>query len=166
MPKTVRKHTISVLVENRPRVLARTAALFSRRGFNIDSLAVATTENPQVSRMTIMVTGDDAVLEQITKQLDKLVDVIKVLDHTGESLVTRELALVKINAEPEKRAEIIQITSIFRANIVDVAEQTFIIECTGGADKIDALLGMLEKFGVRELMRTGRVVLARGLQVT
>ena len=116
-----KKHTISVLVENRPRVLARTAALFSRRGFNIDSLAVSTTENPDISRMTIVVQGSDAVLEQITKQLNKVVDVIKVLDHTGEPLITRELALVKVNAEAKHRAEIMQIVSIFRGNIVDIA---------------------------------------------
>jgi len=160
------KHTISVLVENRPRVLARTAALFSRRGFNIDSLAVSTTEEPSISRMTIVVEGSDAVLEQITKQLNKLIDVIKVLDHTGESVVTRELALVKVNAEPRHRAEIMQIVDIFRGNIVDVAEKTFVIECTGTADKIDALKGLLEQYGIREMMRTGRIVLARGTRTT
>jgi len=161
-----KKHTISVLVENRPRVLARTAALFSRRGFNIDSLAVSTTEEPSISRMTIVVEGSDAVLEQITKQLNKLIDVIKVLDHTGEPVVTRELALVKVNAEPRHRAEIMQIVDIFRGNIVDVAEKTFVIECTGTADKIDALKGLLEQYGIREMMRTGRIVLARGTKTT
>jgi len=161
-----KKHTISVLVENRPRVLARTASLFSRRGFNIDSLAVSTTEDPSISRMTIVVEGSDAVLEQITKQLNKLVDVIKVLDHTDEPLVMRELALVKVNADPAARGEIMQIVDIFRGNIVDVAEKTFVIECTGTGDKIDAFLGMLEKYGVREMMRTGRIVLARGLKST
>jgi acetolactate synthase-1/3 small subunit len=161
-----KQHTISVLVENRPRVLARTASLFSRRGFNIDSLAVSTTEEPSISRMTIVVKGSDAVLEQITKQLNKLVDIIKVLDHTGESLVSRELALIKVNADPDCRAEIMQIAQIFRGNIVDVAEKTFIVECTGTADKIDALQGLLDKYGIREMMRTGRIVLARGLKTT
>ena len=160
------KHTISVLVENRPRVLARTAALFSRRGFNIDSLAVSTTEDASISRMTIVVEGSDAVLEQITKQLNKLIDVIKVLDHTGESVITRELALVKVNAEPRHRAEIMQIVDIFRGNIVDVGDKTFTIECTGTADKIDALKGLLEQYGIREMIRTGRIVLARGTKTT
>jgi acetolactate synthase I/III small subunit len=160
------KHTISVLVENRPRVLAHTASLFSRRGFNIDSLAVATTEDPTVSRMTIVVEGSSAILEQITKQLHKLIDVIKVLDHTGDAVVTRELALLKVNAEPRHRAEIMQIVSIFRGNIVDIAEKTFIIECTGNADKIDAFKVMLEPFGIKEMMRTGRIVLTRGARQT
>jgi acetolactate synthase I/III small subunit len=161
-----KKHTISVLVENRPRVLARTAALFSRRGFNIDSLAVSTTEDPDISRMTIVVEGSDAVLEQITKQLNKVVDVIKVLDHTGEPLITRELALVKVNAEPRHRAEIMQIVDIFRGNIVDIAEKTFVVEVTGNADKIDAFTGLLQQFGIKEMMRTGRIVLTRGAKIT
>jgi len=156
------KHTISVLVNNRPGVLTRTAALFSRRGFNIDSLAVSTTQDPDTSRMTIVVEGPDAILEQITKQLYKLLDVIKVLDHVGEPTVVRELALVKVNAEPSARAEIMQIVSIFRANIVDVSEDTFIVEVTGGADKIDAMTAMLRRFGIKEMMRTGRIVLSRG----
>ncbi len=156
------KHTISVLVNNRPGVLTRTAALFSRRSFNIDSLAVSTTQDPEVSRMTIVVEGPDAVLEQISKQLYKLMDVIKVLDHQGESTVVRELALLKVNAEPNTRAEIMQIVSIFRGNIVDVAENTFIIEVTGGAEKIDAFTNMVQRFGIKEMMRTGRIVLTRG----
>ena len=156
------KHTISVLVNNRPGVLARTAGLFARRGFNIDSLAVSTTQDPNVSRMTIVVQGPDAVLEQISKQLYKLLDVIKVLDHADESVVTRELALVKVDADPSVRGEIMQTVSIFRANIVDVSERTFTIEVTGGADKIDALVSLLQKYGIREMMRTGRIVLSRG----
>ncbi len=156
------KHTISVLVNNRPGVLTRTSALFSRRGFNIDSLAVSTTQDPELSRMTIVVDGPDAILEQITKQLYKLMDVIKVLDHQDEPCVVRELALLKVNAEPNMRAEIMQIVSIFRANIVDVAENTFVVEVTGGADKIDAITGMLRRFGIKEMMRTGRIVLSRG----
>ncbi len=156
------KHTISVLVNNRPGVLARTAGLFARRGFNIDSLAVSTTQDPNVSRMTIVVEGPDAVLEQISKQLYKLLDVIKVLDHQQESVVSRELALVKVDADPSVRGEIMQTVSIFRANIVDVSERTFTIEVTGGAEKIDALVNLLGKYGIREMMRTGRIVLSRG----
>jgi len=156
------KHTISVLVNNRPGVLARTAGLFSRRGFNIDSLAVSTTQDPETSRMTIVVDGPDAILEQISKQLYKLLDVIKVLDHQDEAVVVRELALIKVGAEPANRGEIMQIVSIFRGNIVDVSPQTFTIEVTGGADKVDALIGLLRKYGIKEMMRTGRIVLSRG----
>jgi acetolactate synthase-1/3 small subunit len=156
------KHTISVLVNNRPGVLARTAGLFARRGFNIDSLAVSTTQDPDVSRMTIVVEGPDAVLEQISKQLYKLLDVIKVLDHQDESVVSRELALVKVDAEPSVRGEIMQTVAIFRANIVDVSDRTFTIEVTGSAEKIDALTSLLRKYGIREMMRTGRIVLSRG----
>jgi len=156
------KHTISVLVNNRPGVLARTAGLFARRGFNIDSLAVSTTQDPAMSRMTIVVDGPDQILEQISKQLYKLMDVIRVLDHQEEAVVNRELALIKVDAEPGERAEIMQIVSIFRANIVDIAEKTFIIEVTGSADKVDALEKLLEKYGIREMMRTGRIVLSRG----
>ncbi len=156
------KHTITVLVSNRPGVLARTAGLFARRGFNIDSLAVSTTQDPDVSRMTIVVEGPDRVLEQISKQLYKLMDVIKVLDHKDELVVNRELALIKVDADAGTRAEIMQTVSIFRANIVDISDKTFIIEVTGSADKVDALTGLLERYGIREMMRTGRIVLSRG----
>lgn len=156
------KHTISVLVENKPGVLARTAGLFSRRGYNIESLAVSTTEDPETSRMTIVVDGPDWVLEQIQKQLYKLMDVIKVFDHTSDSVVSRELALIKVNAEPRVRAEIMQIADIFRANIVDVADRTFVVECTGSGEKIDALCKLLDQYGVKELVRTGRIVMVRG----
>jgi len=156
------KHTISVLVNNRPGVLARTASLFARRGFNIDSLAVSTTQDPDISRMTIVVEGPDAVLEQISKQLYKLLDVIKVLDHQDEAVVTRELALVKVNADAASRPEIMQTVAIFRANIVDISETTFTVECTGNADKIDAIISLLRKHGIKEMMRTGRIVLSRG----
>lgn len=156
------KHTISVLVNNQPGVLARTASLFARRGFNIDSLAVNTTQDPKVSRMTILVDGDDAALEQITKQLYKLLDVIKVLDHQNEAVVIRELGLVKVKASSSERGEIMQIANIFRANVVDVAEETFIVEATGSAEKIDALIDLLGKYGIKEMVRTGRVVLTRG----
>ena len=160
------KHTISVLVENRPRVLARVAGLFSRRGFNIESLAVSTTEDPTVSRMTIVVGGPETVLEQISKQLYKLMDVIKVMDHTGDPVVSRELSLLKVKAAPDDRAEIMQIAHVFRANIVDVGESTFILEVTGDEEKITALENLLRKFGIEEMVRTGRVVLVRGAKPT
>lgn len=161
------KHTISVLVENRPGVLARTASLFSRRGFNIDSLAVSTTEDPDTSRMTIVVDGPASVLEQISKQLYKLVDVIKVMDHTDDQVVARELALVKVHAaEPEKRAELMQIVDIFRAKIVDLGDKTIIIEATGNGDKIDALERLLSGYGIKEMVRSGQVVLVRGSKTT
>jgi acetolactate synthase-1/3 small subunit len=156
------KHTISVLVNNRPGVLARAAGLFARRGFNIDSLAVSTTQDSDLSRMTIVVEGPDEVLEQISKQLYKLMDVIKVLDHQDEAVVNRELALIKVNADPGTRGEIMQTVSIFRANIVDISDRTFIIEVTGSADKVDALIALLNKYGIKEMMRTGRIVLSRG----
>lgn len=156
------KHTISVLVNNRPGVLARAAGLFARRGYNIDSLAVSTTEDPDMSRMTIVVEGPDAVLEQISKQLYKLMDVIKVLDHQDEQVVNRELALIKVDADASVRGEIMQTVSIFRANIVDVSGRTFIVEVTGSADKVDALTNLLRKYGIKEMMRTGRIVLSRG----
>ena len=161
------KHTISVLVENKPGVLARTASLFARRCFNIDSLAVSTTEDPNVSRMTIVVMGPADILEQISKQLYKLIDVIKVLDHTDDSVVARELALIKVHAaESSKRAELLQVVSIFRANIVDLCEKTITIEATGSADKIDALERMLASYGIKEMVRTGKVVLVRGTKTT
>lgn len=161
------KHTISVLVENRPGVLARTAGLFSRRGFNIDSLAVSTTEDPNTSRMTIVVDGPANILEQISKQLYKLVDIIKVMDHTEDNIVARELALVKVSAtDSAKRAELMQIVDIFRGKIVDINEKTLIIEATGNGDKIDALEKMLESYGIKEMVRSGRVVLVRGSKTT
>lgn len=160
------RHTISVLVENKPGVLARTASLFARRGFNIESLAVSTTEDASVSRMTVVVEGPEGVLEQIQKQLYKLIDVIKVSDHTNESVVERELALFKVNAEPKLRAEIMQIADIFRASIVDVGDRTFIIEATGDEEKVNALEKLLEQYGIQEMVRTGKVVLVRGSRTT
>jgi acetolactate synthase-1/3 small subunit len=164
---TPQQHTISVLVENRPGVLARTAGLFSRRGFNIDSLTVSTTEDAATSRMTIVVNGPASTLEQISKQLYKLIDVIKVLDHTGDDIITRELALVKVHAaDSVKRAELMQIVDIFRAKIVDLGEKTLIIEATGATDKIDALERLLESYGIKEMVRSGRVALVRGTRTT
>lgn len=160
------RHTISVLVENQPRVLARCAGLFARRGFNIESLAVGTTEDPKTSRMTIVVEGPEWVLEQITKQLYKLRDVIKVLDHTDDTVVARELTMIKVKASAQERAEIMQVADIFRANIVDVADDTLIIEATGDEEKISALENLLAKHGIVEMVRTGKVVLVRGAKPT
>ena len=156
------QHTITVLVENKPGVLARVSGLFARRGFNIESLAVSITDDPTVSRMTIVVGGDETVLEQITKQLNKLIDVIKVVDYTGTEVVERELALVKVNAETKSRAEIMQVVDIFRAKIIDISDRTFTIEVTGSVEKIDAMEKLLEPYGVLELVRTGKIAMARG----
>jgi len=166
MAETNMRHTISVLVANRPGVLARTAGLFARRGFNIESLAVSTTEREDISRMTIVVSGPDWVLEQISKQLYKLMDVIKVMDHTEDAVVSRELALIKVNAAPQGRAEIMQLCDIFRANIVDVATDTFIIQAAGNEEKITALENLLKQYGIKEMVRTGKVVLVRGSKTT
>jgi acetolactate synthase-1/3 small subunit len=150
-----------VLVRNRPGVLARVASLFSRRGFNIDSLAVSTTEDAGVSRMTIVVAGDETVLEQIGKQLYKLIDVIKVRDHSHDALVDRELSLIKVHATPQTRSEIMQIVGVFRGRIVDICESSVIIETSGGTEKTDALLRLLKPFGIKEMVRTGKVVMVR-----
>lgn len=156
------QHTITVLVDNKPGVLARVSGLFARRGYNIESLAVSITENPEVSRMTIVVGGDTDVLEQITKQLHKLVDVLKVFDYLDTPMLERELALVKVSAEPGQRAELMQLVEIFRGKVIDVSEKTFVIEVTGSGDKIDAFEKQMEAFGVRELVRTGRIAMMRG----
>ena len=155
------KHTISVLVENHFGVLARVAGLFSARGFNIDSLAVGETDDATVSRMTIVVHGDDRVVEQIMKQLNKLVDVIKVVDLTTSEMIDRELVLAKVNATAASRGEIMQIVNTFRAKIVDVNPKSLTIEVTGGEGKIDAMLELLRPFGLREVVRTGLVALSR-----
>lgn len=160
------RRTFSVLVENHPGVLARVAALFSRRGYNIDSLAVSRTEDPTISRMTIVAEGDEKVLEQVAKQLRKLIDVIKVQDVTAEEHVERELALIKVNADAAARGEIMQIVEIFRAHIVDIGRRTLIIEVTGDEDKIDAFEEAMRPFGIRELVRTGKIALLRGSKTT
>ena len=154
-------HTISALVENHFGVLCRVSGLFASRGFNIDSLSVGETENPDVSRMTIVVKGDDRVLEQVNKQLGRLVDVIKIIDMTKGSFVERELALIKVSADKKTRPEIIQITEIFRAKVVDVSSTSMTIEATGKDDKINAMIGMLKPFGIKEMARTGSVALLR-----
>ena len=155
------KHTLAVLVENKSGVLSRVASLFSRRGYNIDSLAVGVTEDSDISRITIVVHGDDHVLEQVTKQLNKLVDVIKVSDIGGEDTVERELVLIKVAANVDTRAEIIQIADIFRAKIVDVAPKSMIVEVTGDESKIQAIEKLLRQFGIKEMVRTGKIALLR-----
>lgn len=155
------RFTIAVLVENKPGVLARVASLFRRRGFNIESLTVGVTENEEISRMTIVVNGDEKVLEQVVKQLNKLIEVIKVSDVTQGS-VERELCLVRVNAPPEKRGEIVELTNIFRARIVDVAKDSFIIEITGDEDKINAFIDLMRTYGIKEVARTGKVAMVRG----
>lgn len=160
------RHVISALVDNRPGVLARAAGLFARRGYNIDALAVSITEDPEVSRMTITVTGDERILDQICKQLAKLVDVRQVIDHTGHALVERELCLVKVKATPETRRDILDIVEIFRGDVVDVGNGTLIIQVTGDEQKIDAFVRIMREYGIVEMVRTGRVVLTRGQQPT
>lgn len=156
-------HTLSVLVENRAGVLSRVAGMFSRRGFNIESLAVGTCEEPGMSRITIVVNGDDAVVEQVMKQTNKIIDVIKVSDLTVHESVERELALIKVAAETgAARAEVMQIANIFRAQIVDVGTRTLVLQVAGDTDKIEALEKLLRQYGIKELVRTGKVALLRG----
>uniref|UniRef100_A0A7C2SN95 Acetolactate synthase small subunit n=1 Tax=Archaeoglobus fulgidus TaxID=2234 RepID=A0A7C2SN95_ARCFL len=155
------KHTIAVLVENKPGVLARVAGLFRRRGFNIESLTVGTTEREDLSRMTIVVEGDDRVVEQVIKQLNKLIETIKVSEIT-ENSVERELCLIRVHAPPEKRGEIVELTNIFRARIVDVSRDSFIIEVTGDEDKVSAFIDLMRQYGIKELARTGKVAMVRG----
>lgn len=157
------KHTISVLVENKFGVLSRVAGLFSGRGFNIESLSVAPTLDSSTSRMTIVTRGDDAIIEQITKQLNKLIDVIKVNEFTGEEeYVVREVALVKVNAEQDNRAEILRMTEVFRGKVVDVSPKTYTVEVTGTENKVNAFIEMVRPLGVIEIARSGKVAMARG----
>lgn len=156
------RHTLSVLTENKPGVLARVAGLFSRRGFNIESLAVGPTEHPDVSRMTIVVSVDELPLEQVTKQLNKLVNVIKIVELEPSTAVQRELLLVKVRADATVRSQVLETVQLFRAKVVDVSPEALTIEATGTADKLDALLRMLEPFGVREMVQSGMVAVGRG----
>ena len=156
------RHTLSVLVENKPGVLARVAGLFSRRGFNIHSLAVGPTENPDISRMTIVVAVDELPLEQVTKQLNKLVNVIKTVELEPAAAVQRELLLVKVRADTTVRSQVLETAALFRAKVVDVCPEALTIEATGTADKLDALLRMLEPCGIREIAQSGMVALGRG----
>lgn len=155
------RHTISVLVRNEFGVLSRISGLFSGRGFNIESLSVAETMDPKVSRMTIVTSGDDKVLEQINKQLNKLIDVIKVHDFTKEEYIERELALVKVSLTAENRAEVLSIVDIFRAKVVDVSPRSYTIEVTGDEEKIAAITDLLRPLGIKEIVRTGRIAMAR-----
>ena len=156
------EHTLVALVEDKPGVLNRVASLFRRRSFNIQSLAVGASEQPGLSRMTIVAIGDSAQIEQVRKQLEKLVNEVKVSDITEENMVTRELALIKVKTTASTRSEIMQIVGIFRANVVDVAPGSVTVEVTGDEDKVNSLLGLLRDFGIKELSRTGRIALTRG----
>ena len=156
------KHTLSVLVENKPGVLARIAGLFSRRGFNIDSLAVGPTEHPEVSRMTIVVNVEESPLEQVTKQLNKLVEVIKIVELDGAASVSRELLLVKIKADANTRGQVLEVVQLFKAKVIDVAPDAVTIQITGNQDKLEDFLRIIEPFGVRELVQSGMVAIGRG----
>ena len=158
----ISKHTVVALVEDRPGTLNRIASLFRRRGFNIDSITVGHSETPKLSRVTIVVDGANTTVEQVRKQLDKVIDVVRVSDITGEDTIARELALIKVKAAPANRSEIMQIVDIFRANIVDVAADSVTIEVTGDEQKVNSLLNLLRSFGIRELARTGRIAMPRG----
>lgn len=155
------RHTLSILVDNEFGVLSKVSGLFSGRGFNIESLCVAETLDPKVSRMTIVTTGDDQVVEQITKQLNKLVNVIKVSDLTAEEHIERELAMIKVNVDAKDRAEILSIVDIFRAKVIDVSPVTYTIEMTGDNEKVKAIMELLKPFGIKEIVRTGKIAMAR-----
>ncbi len=159
---TTTKHTLVALVEDKPGVLNQMASLFRRRGFNIESIAVGHCELPHLSRMTIVVGGATTMVEQVRKQLDKLVDVVKVSDITDNDLVARELALIKVKSTSASRSEILQIVDIFRANIVDVATDSVTVEVTGDEEKVDSLFNLLRGFGIKEMSRTGRIAMSRG----
>jgi acetolactate synthase-1/3 small subunit len=156
------RHTLSVLVENKPGVLARIAGLFSRRGFNIDSLAVGPTEHPEVSRMTIVVNVEESPLEQVTKQLNKLVEVIKIVELDTAASVSRELLLVKVKADASTRGQVLEVVQLFRAKVVDVAADAITVQVVGNSDKLDDFLRIVEPYGVRELVQSGMVAIGRG----
>jgi len=156
------KHTISLLVENKPGVLSRVAGLFSGRGFNIESLSVAETIDPKVSRMTILTTGNDKILEQINKQLNKLINVIKVVEFKSNDYVGRELALIKVTVTEETRSEILSIIDVFRGKVVDVSPESYTVEVTGDENKIKAIIDLFRPLGIKEIARTGSAALIRG----
>lgn len=164
MNENYRKHTLGLLVENKFAVLAKVLTLFTQRGHNIDSLSVSETLDPTISRMTIVTQGDDAIMEKVSKGLNRLVDVIRVIDYTGsgEKFVDREMVLIKVNAEPENRAEVLRICDIFRGSVVDVSNSTYTIEVTGEEDKIEAIIDLLKPIGIHEVVRTGKAAIARG----
>jgi acetolactate synthase I/III small subunit len=156
------RHTLSVLVENKPGVLARIAGLFSRRGFNIDSLAVGPTEHPEVSRMTIVVNVEESPLEQVTKQLNKLVEVIKIVELDTSASVSRELLLVKVKADASTRGQVLEVVQLFKAKVVDVAADAITVQVVGNTDKLEDFLRIVEPYGVRELVQSGMVAIGRG----
>jgi acetolactate synthase-1/3 small subunit len=162
MSTTTPTHTLSVLVEDKPGVLARVASLFSRRGFNIESLAVGATEQKDMSRMTIVVSVEDSPLEQITKQLNKLINVIKIVEQDDDNAVSRELALIKVRVDATTRSQVIEAVNLFRAKVVDVSNESLTIEATGTPAKLEAFMRVLEPFGIRELAQSGVVSLSRG----
>lgn len=157
------RHTLVALMEDEPGVLNRVVSLFRRRGFNIDSLTVGPTDIPQISRMTLVVGGNEVIVEQIVKQLYKIVEILKISDVTKEETVIRELSLVKVSANSNTRPEIMQLVDIFRAKIVDVAPDSLIVEITGSQDKVDSLTNLLRRFGIKEMVRTGPVAMVRGV---
>jgi len=156
------RHVISAIVENKSGVLAHISGLFSSRGFNIDSLTVGRTENPSLSRMTIVVNGDDAILEQVRKQLGKVIDVIKVTDYQGKDVVQRDLALIKVNTPPGKRQDVVGLVDIFRGKVVDISPGDMVVELSGPESKVEAFVDMARQYGIKELVRTGVVAMARG----
>lgn len=158
------RHVITALVENKVGVLARIVGLFSSRGFNIDSLSVGETENPNLSRLTVVVKGDDSTIEQVRKQLGKVIDVIKVIDLTDTPYVERDLMLVRVNVPPGKRGEIVEIVDIFRGKIIDVGQKDVVIELSGTEDKLEAMLKLLQTYGIKEMARTGQIAMARGIK--
>jgi len=158
------RHTLVAMVEDKPGVLNRMVSLFRRRRYNIESLAVGHSETPGISRMTLVVEGDDRVIEQVKKQLEKLVNVIELVDVTGKPAVIRELALIRVKAPPPRRAEVTQLVDLFRARVVDVDHNSLMVEVTGPEDKVNGLITLLEPFGIEEIVRTGRVAMVRGAQ--
>ena len=160
------KHTISLLVSNKPGVLTRVALVFARRGFNIDSLVVSQSQEAEFSRMNIEATGDERTLHLMLAQLNRLVDVIHAVDHATDDVIQRELALFKVSCAPEKRTEVLQIADTFRGQTVDIGDETITLQVTGKSSKVDAFLKMMSPLGIRELVRTGKVLMSRGLEAT
>ncbi len=159
-------HTISLFVNNKPGVLIRIALVFARRGYNLDSLVVSPGKEERFSRMTITASGDGSILEQIIKQLNKLVDVIHATDHTGDVVVDRELALIKVSCPPEARTQVLQVLEHFKCKTVDISQEHLTLECTGGSEKLDALISMLQPYNIIETVRTGKILVTRGPEET
>ena len=158
------RHVITALVQNQPGVLAHVAGMFAARGFNIDSLVVGRTEEPELSRMTIVVVGDDRVLEQVRKQLEKLIPVVKVRDFVNVSYIERDLMLIRVHATPDKRTEVVELVNLFRGRVVDVARNSLLVELSGPEDKLEAFVELVRPYGIRELARTGVIAMPRGMQ--